>query len=101
MNEAEIAQADTAQKLFLVLGAFLLTIIGGITYLYSRKSDQLLSEERNRVEKTLLNILPKDTAEELQQKGYVEAKRFDQATVHFTDFKGFTPLAKECQLKKW
>jgi len=34
LKEAEIAQADTAQKLFLALGAFLLTIIGGITYLY-------------------------------------------------------------------
>ncbi len=96
LKEAEIAQADTAQKLFLALGAFLLTIIGGITYLYrySRKSNQLLSEERNRVEKILLNILPKDTAEELQQKGYVEAKRFDQTSVLFTDFKGFTAFSE-------
>ena len=96
LKEAEIAQADTAQKLFLALGAFLLTIIGGITYLYrySRKSNQLISEERNRVEKILLNILPKDTADELQQKGYVEAKRFDQTTVLFTDFKGFTAFSE-------
>ena len=96
LKEAEIAQADTAQKLFLALGAFLLTIIGGITYLYrySRKSNQLISEERNRVEKILLNILPKDTADELQQKGYVEAKRFDQTTVLFTDFKGFTVFSE-------
>ena len=96
LKEAEIAQADTAQKLFLALGAFLLTIIGGITYLYrySRKSNQLISEERNRVEKILLNILPKDTADELQQKGYVEAKRFDQTSVLFTDFKGFTAFSE-------
>ena len=96
LKEAEIAQADTAQKLFLALGAFLLTIIGGITYLYrySRKSNQLISEERNRVEKILLNILPKDTADELQQKGFVEAKRFDQTTVLFTDFKGFTAFSE-------
>ncbi len=96
LKESEIAQADTAQKLFLALGAFLLTIIGGITYLYrySRKSNQLISEERNRVEKILLNILPKDTADELQQKGFVEAKRFDQTTVLFTDFKGFTVFSE-------
>ena len=96
LKEADIARADIAQKLFLALGAFLLTIIGGITYLYrySRKSNQLISEERNRVEKILLNILPKDTADELQQKGYVEAKRFDQTTVLFTDFKGFTAFSE-------
>ena len=96
LKEADIARADIAQKLFLALGAFLLTIIGGITYLYrySRKSNYLLAEERNRYEKILLNILPKDTADELQQKGYVEAKKFDQTSVLFTDFKGFTSYSE-------
>ena len=96
LKEADIARADIAQKLFLALGAFLLTIIGGITYLYrySRKSNHLLAEERNRYEKILLNILPKDTADELQQKGYVEAKKFDQTSVLFTDFKGFTSYSE-------
>ena len=38
----------------------------------------------------LLNILPEQTAEELKDKGKVQAKRFDSVSVMFTDFKGFT-----------
>jgi len=38
----------------------------------------------------LLNILPEQTAEELKDKGKVQAKRFDSVSVMFTDFKDFT-----------
>ena len=42
----------------------------------------------------LLNILPYDTAEELKSKGRASAKRFDQVTVMFTDFKNFTQASE-------
>lgn len=48
----------------------------------------------NRSEELLLNILPSETAEELKSKGHVDAKRIDEATVVFTDFKGFTKLSE-------
>lgn len=48
----------------------------------------------NRSEELLLNILPSATAEELKAKGHVDAKRIDEATVLFTDFKGFTKLSE-------
>ncbi|MBI1287923.1 MAG: hypothetical protein GC178_10120 [Flavobacteriales bacterium] len=48
----------------------------------------------NRSEELLLNILPAETAEELKAKGHVDAKRIDEATVLFTDFKGFTKLSE-------
>ncbi len=96
LQEAEISRAGIVQKFLLALGALMLIIISGVTYLYrfSQKTNKLLAEERNRFEKILLNILPKDTADELQEKGYVEAKKFDQTTVLFTDFKGFTAYSE-------
>ncbi len=47
-----------------------------------RKSDTLL-----------LNILPKATADELKQTGSAKARHFDEVTVLFTDFKGFTQMS--------
>lgn len=49
----------------------------------------------NRSEELLLNILPLETAEELKEKGHVEAELIDEVTVLFTDFKGFTALSEQ------
>jgi guanylate cyclase len=48
-----------------------------------------------RSESLLLNILPKEIAEELKSKGKAEAKHFDEVTVMFTDFKNFTQIAEK------
>lgn len=49
-----------------------------------------LATEKDRSERLLLNILPASTAEELKTKGTAEARRYERATVLFSDFKGFT-----------
>ena len=48
-----------------------------------------------RSESLLLNILPKQTAEELKANGKTEAKHFESVTVMFTDFKNFTKISEE------
>lgn len=63
-------------------------------YLFIRRTNKIIEEERNRSESLLLNILPKETAQELKKKGKVQAKKFDSATVMFTDFIGFTQYAE-------
>jgi class 3 adenylate cyclase len=69
--------------------------VGGYRrYLYIKKTNRTISEERDRSEKLLLNILPRQTALELKKYGKVKAKRFDSVTVLFTDFKGFTKHAE-------
>jgi len=52
-----------------------------------------LIAEKSRAEELLLNILPRGIAAELQKHGKVEAKRFCQARIMFTDFSNFTQVS--------
>lgn len=54
-----------------------------------------LQEEKDKTEELLLNILPKETAEELKLNNKVVPRSYDIATVLFTDFKGFTMIAEK------
>ncbi len=53
-----------------------------------------VQEQRRRTEHLLLNILPAEVAEELKQHGVAEPVYFEQVTVMFTDFKGFTHVSE-------
>ncbi len=55
---------------------------------------------KKRSDELLLNILPEEVAEELKEKGSAEAKAFDEVTVMFTDFKGFTTIAENLTAKE-
>ena len=59
-------------------------------YLFIKKTNDIIQKETNKSEELLLNILPTKTAVELKQNGKVRAKKFEQVTVMFTDFKNFT-----------
>lgn len=96
LKEVEIEQANTLRNFLYAIGGLLLIILGGISfqYWYVKKSNNLLAEERNRSEEILLNILPKDTADELKTNGFVKTRKFENCTVLFTDFKAFTKFAE-------
>lgn len=53
-----------------------------------------LASEKEKTEKLLLNILPRETAEELRKSGKATARHYNQVSVLFTDFKGFTRFAE-------
>jgi len=57
------------------------------------KAYNSLDEEKKRSESLLLNILPEEVAEELKQNGRATAKHFENVTVFFSDFVGFTNLS--------
>ncbi|MGV3664715.1 MAG: adenylate/guanylate cyclase domain-containing protein [Leptospira bouyouniensis] len=57
-------------------------------------SRNIAEEERNKNEKLLLNILPVDIAQELKEKGATEPILYENVSVMFTDFKGFTQIAE-------
>lgn len=59
------------------------------------EKNRIIEQERERSEELLLNILPKIVADELKLNGAANAKRFNEATVLFTDFKNFTNISKK------
>ncbi len=52
-----------------------------------------IEEEKNKSYNLLLNILPHETADELMNHGKATSKRFESATIIFSDFVGFTKAA--------
>ena len=64
-----------------------------LTIVYRQRNK--IKEGKQRSDQLLLNILPEEVAEELKQKGSADAKQFDEVTVMFTDFKGFTQLTEK------
>ncbi|HFA49641.1 MAG TPA: hypothetical protein ENJ95_11575 [Bacteroidetes bacterium] len=56
-----------------------------------------LATEKTKSDKLLLNILPTEIAEELKQFGAAKARRHENVTVMFTDFKEFSIRSKNMQ----
>ena len=54
---------------------------------------QELRQEKEKSEELLLNILPRETAKELIDRGEATPKHYDQVTILFTDFQAFTKSA--------
>ena len=59
------------------------------------KQKKMLEEEKEKTEKLLLNILPREMADELKNKGKAKARKYRKVTVMFTDFKGFTKHSED------
>lgn len=51
---------------------------------------QELEEEKEKADKLLLNILPVETATELKETGKSRPRKYQQVTILFTDFVGFS-----------
>lgn len=58
-----------------------------------------LAAEKARSDEMLLNILPKKIASELKDRGQVEPRFYNSASILFGDFSGFTQLAEQIQPK--
>ncbi len=58
-----------------------------------QKNRDLIASEQEKSENLLLNILPAPIAAELKEKGYATPKTYQNVTVMFTDFAGFTRVS--------
>lgn len=58
------------------------------------KTNKVLDKQNHEIEHLLLNILPKETAKELQRDGYATPRYYESVTVLFSDFVGFTKIAE-------
>lgn len=91
-HEEEVRKKNNFRNVLIVLAAFILMVAGGIysRLRFSRKTNKIITKEKDRSENLLLNILPADIAAELKEKGRTDARDFDMVSILFTDFKGFT-----------
>jgi class 3 adenylate cyclase len=62
-----------------------------------KKKNQLINLEKERSENLLLNILPFETAQELKENGSTKARYYEEVSVLFSDFKGFTMLSEKIE----
>lgn len=72
--------------------------IGGVLLLVGFSF--FIFKERRKSDKLLLNILPVEVAKELKSKGESDAKLFDDVTILFTDFVGFTTVSEKLTPKQ-
>ena len=105
LAEAELSsqQAEALRNILALVVVFSL-IISLLFYLRFRakkrtanellRSKAIIEAEQERSNRLLLNILPAAIAEELKVKNKVAAQKYDQATVMFVDFAGFTNLSE-------
>ena len=56
---------------------------------------QTVLSEKEKSDKLVADLFPKGTAEELKSKGRAQSKKFEMATVLFSDIEGFTKIAEE------
>lgn len=91
LNQQKRNQRIILVSMYIILG--LTVIILGTLYWYYRT----ISREKKRSESLLLNILPAETAKELKLNGKVEAVKFDEVTVLFTDFVSFSKYAEHIE----
>lgn len=105
-SQAEMlaAKDENRKNILILIGiAFaLLAVIMARGYLLKRRTtitlrqkNYLIVKEKQKSDDLLLNILPEAVANELKEFGRTTSARFEQATVMFTDFKGFTKFSED------
>ena len=92
LTQAALAQEKGRRNVLLLVAVLVVILAGGLwsRLRYIRRSRAVIWREKDLSENLLLNILPKEVAEELKTKGFVDARHFDDATILFSDFEGFT-----------
>jgi adenylate cyclase len=96
LKELTLKRQKEQSRLYIVI-----SVLGGIIswilflmYFSNRRQAKKLAREKERSEQLLLNILPDEVANELKNTGKARARRYDNVTVMFTDFRNFSGISK-------
>ncbi|MEZ4967168.1 MAG: adenylate/guanylate cyclase domain-containing protein [Saprospiraceae bacterium] len=99
-----LREAETNRKFYIAAIAALLILAGGSLYSFLRTrqhakvlegKNEVIKEEQRRSENLLLNILPSLVADELKKNGHTNARYFEDVSVLFADFVGFSKIAEQ------
>ena len=103
-QELLLQKSKSFRNVLLLILGFAIVLVGLMyrRYLENQKQKRALEEknrqiqdEQQRSDELLLNILPAAIAEELKAGGKAKARRYDQASVLFVDFKSFTKISEQ------
>lgn len=84
----------------MAVGAFLRYAETKRHFAVLQAKNEIIEEEKKKSEELLLNILPVVVANELKVNGVAKAKKYEDATVLFSDFKNFSAIAKSLTPEK-
>ncbi|MBD2756653.1 adenylate/guanylate cyclase domain-containing protein [Spirosoma validum] len=95
-HKEEVRKKEQQRNMIIVSLGFIVVVALGLwnRLNYVRRSREALQKEKDRSEELLLNILPKEIADELKEKGSVDAQNFSSVAILFSDFKSFTQTAE-------
>ena len=96
-HKEEVQRREKNRNIIIISLCFVLLMAAGLwnRLNYVRKSGAALKIEKDRSDALLLNILPEEIAEELKEKGHVNAREYELVSILFTDFKSFTQTAEK------
>lgn len=94
-SEVDLQNEQIKTQIIIGIAISIALILIGIFAFSLFKKNKIIADEKERSDSLLKNILPEETAKELKEKGFVEAKRFESVSVLFTDFKGFTKYSEK------
>ncbi len=113
-QETALREQEKSRRNIMIFSviALALMIVAGVMYrssqrqkkanvMLSQKNDEISKQrdiitiEKQKSEGLLLNILPKQVAEEYKAKGKVDTRNYERVSIMFTDFKGFTKISEK------
>ncbi len=87
MDEMRNAEKLRRQRSLIYIGIAGIIVLLGFTF--------FIIKERRKSDELLYNIIPEEVAGELRSKGAIKARHYDEVTVMFTDFVGFTKASEK------
>ncbi len=97
----EVSQKSNARNIAISVGLLLFLVVAALyarnRFIHAAKTR--VEQDQHRTEHVLHNVLPSNIATELKATGRAEARSFDEVTVLFTDFKGFTEASEKLSPK--
>ena len=110
-EKADVLQARDRQLLMSAIGIVIALILALFAYMLYRSSrrakrrveekNKIIDDERKRSDELLLNILPANIAKELKDVGRAKARKYEEVTVLFLDFKTLHVFPNNYPRKIW